>query len=284
MNRMCHEAFEIAADAHRYVREGLLLWDDVSQIDPPSCPALLVTQDGVFPVQCWVDRPSACDGDVVDKVEAVILSMPNGVLHVVSVKRDNALDPIDLGALRICPDADLAEHFHDLLERVETPMLRRFIGDVFSLRQVFQGFWEATAGTRHHAWAGGLARHSVEVAERVASDMSRSDPDSVMFTEAERDLAIAVSLLHDIGKTISYTADGFCTPRALMLGHEVLGVELMHKPLEALRVEQVDLADALTALLLSRTRFAQGRFHLEAIRQVISKADRDSARRGLARL
>lgn len=59
--------------------------------------------------------------------------------------------------------------------------------------------------------------------------------------------------------------------------HELLGAELIRKPLETLRVARSDPADAMTALLLSRTRFACSP-HLEAIREVVSKADRESAR------
>ena len=45
-----------------------------------------------------------------------------------------------------------------------------------------------------------------------------------------------------------------------------------------------ELADALTALLLSRTKFSYSRTRLQAIRDVICKADRDGARKGEARL
>ena len=91
------------------------------------------------------------------------------------------------------------------------------------------------------------------------------------------------ALLHDVGKTVSYTDEGYCNGRALTIGHELLGVELIHKPLAAWCADREDLADAMTALLLSRTRFACSSYRLEAIRQVVSKADRDSAVRGTNR-
>lgn len=40
------------------------------------------------------------------------------------------------------------------------------------------------------------------------------------------------------------------------MGHELLGVELIRKPLGALSAAQADLGSALTALLLSPTCFA----------------------------
>ena len=99
------------------------------------------------------------------------------------------------------------------------------------------------------------------------------------FGTAEYELGVIAALLHDVGKTVSYTEEGYCTERALTVGHELLGVELIRKPLDTLRAVRPDLADAMTALLLSRTRFACSPHWLEAIRDVVSKADRESAKR-----
>lgn len=50
------------------------------------------------------------------------------------------------------------------------------------------------------------------------------------------------------------------------------------------RTHAPELADALTALLLSRTKFFSSKFRLQAIREVTCRADKASARRGATRL
>lgn len=114
--------------------------------------------------------------------------------------------------------------------------------------------------------------------------MLRSGSTGVTFTALERDLGLVTALLHDVGKVICYTEEGYRTERARILGDEVLGLELIWKPLATLRANAPELADALTVLLLNRARFCSSRFRLQAIREVISRADRDSARQGATRL
>ena len=268
-----------AHDAYYFVREGVLLWDDSSnQVDPPF-HVRFVTQDGVYPVTSWVEPPLFGTPDVVDKVCAVILSLPNHQMYVVSAKRDNGIDPIEVMHAHLCTIPSVVVGIYELLQSIETPELRRLISDAFTLMPVFNGFWVSTAGSKHHSWSGGLAWHSLEVARDVARVMSSSTPKQLNFTGTEYELGVIAALLHDVGKTVSYTEEGYCTERALTIGHELLGVELIRKPLDTLSAARPDLADAMTALLLSRTRFACSRYRLEAIREVVSKADRESAKR-----
>ncbi|EIL96754.1 HD domain-containing protein [Rhodanobacter sp. 115] len=272
---------EIAAhqDAYRYRREGVLIWDIPPNKERPPYHASFVTQDGVYPLVSWVDPPLFSDPDVVDKVSAVILSLPNHQMYLVHAERDVTLDPIEVMDTHQCPIPSVVVDTYDLLQSITTPALRRFVSDVFSLVPVFHGFWTSTAGTKHHTWPGGLAWHSLAVANKVAGVMTSPAQKQVNFRGVEYELGVIAALLHDVGKTVSYTQSGYCNERALMIGHELLGVELIRKPLETLRTSRSDLADAMTVLLLSRTRFACGPHRLEAIREVISKADRESAKR-----
>src|SRR3546814_7913564 len=68
----------------------------------------------------------------------------------------------------------------------------------------------------HHARPGGLAVHSLEVAEDLAGHIGLSD--------TERDLGVAGALLHDIGKVWSYTPDMFPNSANLAMGHELIGL------------------------------------------------------------
>jgi hypothetical protein len=266
-------------DSYRYIREGVLLWDTSTSEAMAQQTVRLVTEDGVYPMTSWLEPPYLCDPHVVDKVCAVILSLPNNQMYLVSVQRDPSIDPIEVMPPALCPVPSVPMDVYELLQRIDTPALRRFVRDVFSLSSVFLPFWQVTAGSHHHAWPGGLAVHSLDVSLDVVDVMDSPTKRPVHFSRLEYELGMITALLHDVGKTVSYNGEGYCTERALVIGHELLGVELIRKPLDTLRAARADLADALTALLLSRTRFSNGRYRLEAIRQVVSKADRESAKR-----
>lgn len=269
-------------DSNSFLREGVLLWDRTLRENPPY-QARFVTDDGAYQVTCLVDPPLFGDPDIVDKVQAKILRQANDQLVVFHVQRDVSLDPLDVTPAHLCPFPSTVDSVRDLLDGITTPALRRLVSDVFSLKRVFSSFWTATAGREHHSWTGGLARHSVEVATRAARVMASPDQRQVDFTTVECEIGMVVALLHDIGKTVSYSRDGFSNARALVLGHELLGLELIRQPMDTLRAEQCDLADALSTLLLSRTRNSCGPYRLEPIRQVISHCDRASVARDRAK-
>ena len=174
-------------DCYRYIREGVLLWDE----ETPSHPLLpfsarFVTDEGVYPVTTWITRPTRTD--VVDKVCAVILSLPDHRMYLVSAQRGDAIDPIEMMHPGFCPLPPVVVNVQELLQTITTPELRRFVTDVFTLTPVFLGYWTASAGSKHHSWPGGLASHSMAVACEVAKVMRAATARKVNFTNVEYDL------------------------------------------------------------------------------------------------
>ncbi|EIL89195.1 hypothetical protein AB7849_18770 [Rhodanobacter sp. 115] len=278
------ETFDVQNQSNLYLREGVLLWD--TPLDHGEAPfrACFVLEEGLFPVQSWVAPTKPLDQDCIDKVTATLLVLPDDATYVLAMHRDEDLDPLTVTPRAWSHGTDVLPEIVVLLEWIESEALRRLVRDVFSLRRVFQSFWFETAGRWHHPNVGGLARHSLEVALAVQKALWSSGGTGVTFTALERDLGLVAALLHGVGKVLCYTEQGCRTERAQILGDEMLGLELIGKPLETLRANAPELADALTALLLSRTKFSCSRFRLSAIRDVISRADRDSARKGVVRL
>ena len=102
---------------------------------------------------------------------------------------------------------------------------------------------------RHHVYIGGLLEHTVGVAavcEAIAP----------LYPLANRDLLITGALLHDIGKVASYRlARSFeATDEGKLLGHLVLGVQMVEEKIARLRGETgfpEDLRLCLQHLLIS---------------------------------
>lgn len=77
------------------------------------------------------------------------------------------------------------------------------------------------ATTIHHAYPGGLAKHTLGVT-KTAMNLYRSYSDIVSL-----ELIIAGSILHDIGKIYEYTNDSQKSFEGLFVGHIPMGVSLL---------------------------------------------------------
>jgi 3'-5' exoribonuclease len=102
------------------------------------------------------------------------------------------------------------------------------------------------AKSMHHVYLGGLLEHSLAVAG-LADDICRRYPD------INRDLLVVGALLHDVGKVseLRYQRSFEYTDAGKLLGHIVIGVELVEEKLRSLRSFPKNLAIHLKHLLLS---------------------------------
>jgi len=283
MHRFTDKAVnDLANEPGVFTREGVLFWEADSPENATSYPVTLVTSDSVHPVTCWTSEPFLADPDKIFKVQATVFASASGTLHLLSFQQDDAIHPLEVTPERFCPVPGLVTDVYGLVEAIRTPELHQFVRDVFSLRAVFRRFWRASTEEQHLSWAGGLASHAADVAEVVALQMPSYFHWGKDFSQIECDLGIVTGLLHDIGKTASYDINGSLTERATVLGHQLLGVELLRGPLDTLRRSRPDLADAITVLLLSRTPGARDPYDLEAIMNFVSSADRFSLECGIS--
>ncbi len=135
--------------------------------------------------------------------------------------------------------AEMAAELNAVIEGVGDLPLRNL------LRVIFRGatlarFQQAPAAKKlHHAYIGGLIEHTLSVvgmAEKAAGH----------YPLVDRDMLIAGALLHDLAKIeeFDFARPPFgYTDRGRLVGHLVLGVELVRKAaaeVEGLRNEQVD--------------------------------------------
>jgi hypothetical protein len=159
-----------------------------------------------------------------------------------------------------------------LIGEIEADPLRLFVHRVFEDREIFSRFWTLPASARHHhAYPGGLAEHSVEVAQDISSQGQ--------ITGSERDLALAGALLHDIGKVWGYTADMFPSVAALAMGHELLGLARLEAHLKGLESLWADGAFAMRVLLSGCSRLRSDGSLPSALVTRIRAADQRSCER-----
>lgn len=141
-----------------------------------------------------------------------------------------------------CPIPGVLSRAKELIDGIAAVPLRNFVRAVLADRHVHSHFWTMGASRRHHhAGPGGLAQHSVEVAEDMAAHGQ--------LTTTEHDLGVAAGLLHDIGKVWSYTRDMFPSAEGLAMGHELTGLCRLEPHLRELEHHWSDGAFAMRVLL-----------------------------------
>jgi len=162
-------------------------------------------------------------------------------LGVVSLQRmaETAVDMADFMPASPRPLAEMAAELETVIAGINDPPLRAL------LRALFQGetlarFQRAPAAKKlHHAYIGGLIEHTLSIvgmAEKAAAH----------YPLIDRDTLVAGALVHDLAKIeeFDFSRPPFSyTDRGRLIGHLVLGVELVRQAaarVEGIGAEQVD--------------------------------------------
>ncbi len=141
---------------------------------------------------------------------------------------------------------ELTGSIRDAIDTITSPTIKDVLNAVIADPLVIERLpqWPA-AKTRHHAWLGGLAEHTVEmlqIADRVAR----------VYPQLDRDLLLAGVVLHDLGKLeeLDLQASIVYTDAGNLEGHMVQGVRILDRALAATGCEG-EIATLLRHLVLS---------------------------------
>jgi 3'-5' exoribonuclease len=150
---------------------------------------------------------------------------PQVKVELLRVLEPGEYDPACLIPVSPVGLTELGERLQRLVESVAEPALRALLERALDPeREPGRTYAVAPAAVRnHHAYRHGLLEHSVVVAEVAAAVAER-------FPAVDRDLVVAGALLHDIGKTLTYSSDplapGF-TDVGRLHGEIVIGHDLV---------------------------------------------------------
>lgn len=134
-----------------------------------------------------------------------------------------------------------------LLDSVQNKSLKELVKRIFSDKALVEGFKKAPAAvSMHHAYLGGLLEHTLSVA-KLAVQISDS------YRHINRDLLLVGAVLHDIGKTreLLFTRAFKYSDRGLLLGHLIIGSELVAKIAESIENFPPTLLSSLQHIILS---------------------------------
>ncbi|MFA4928209.1 MAG: HD domain-containing protein [Patulibacter sp.] len=152
----------------------------------------------------------------------------------IAIERVEPVAPADVDYAALVPGPErpveqIELRFRGLIDRTEDRWLRLLLERVFAADGAFwERFRLAPAAKHfHEAYPHGLLDHTVRVAEAVEALVP-------IFSGVDRDVAVAGSLLHDIGKAQAYTADPVApdmTELGRLEGHIVIGYEIVRRVL-----------------------------------------------------
>lgn len=212
-----------------------------------------------------MDRTGEVEGRVWDRVEELSglfdqddfvrvtgkASVYLGKMQLVVQRLEKiAEQEVDLGdylPVSSRPVEEMLAELRQLVTSLETPHYRQLMESFLADDEFLQHYIQAPAAkTIHHAYLGGLLEHSLAVAQ-LADDIGRRYPG------VQRDLLLTGALLHDIGKVaeLCYERSFGYTDTGKLLGHIVIGVEMVEAKLRELENFPVPAGLLLKHLLLS---------------------------------
>ena len=165
----------------------------------------------------------------------------NGRLQL-TVKRLKVLDE-DPGKYMKKPDIDLnrlIQQLDEYIAQIQDDCIQRLVSRILS-GPTRDAFIKSTAAKKiHHNYQGGLLEHTITVAS-LCLEAAR------FYPYLNRDLLISGALLHDVGKikefemagTFKYSTSG------RLIGHIVMGNEMVGEAIKDLRQEGVDFPEEL---------------------------------------
>jgi 3'-5' exoribonuclease len=145
---------------------------------------------------------------------------------------------------------DIEEMFLSLMNivnTIENRFLRLLLNNIFGDTELMKIFKHVPAAKGfHHAYIGGLLEHTLSVARLLIKCADH-------YEKIDRDLLLTGGILHDIGKTceLSYSSIIEYTDEGRLVGHIVLGVELLDRRLFEIEDFPDELALKLRHILLS---------------------------------
>ncbi len=158
---------------------------------------------------------------------------------------------VELARFIPCTSGDIeamAAELVVLAKSVDDPFVRKLLLKFFHDDVFFEIFKKAPAAkSMHHAYLGGLLEHTLHVA-RLADKVCG------LYPSINRSLLMAGAILHDVGKVeeLSVSSSLFdYTDQGRLMGHMVLGVEMVHNKAGKIKDFPPELAMRIKHLILS---------------------------------
>lgn len=215
---------------------------------------ILQDKTGVMDGKIWDPNSLGIDDfDALDYIEVMgdVTSFAGAMqLNIKRVRKatEGEFNPADYLPVSENSTADMYRQLLGMIESIKNPYLAGLLRKLFVEDKEFQKAFEghSAAKTVHHGFIGGLLEHTLSVA-RLCEYMAGAYP------IINRDLLLSAALLHDVGKTRELSAFPMndYTDEGQLLGHIVIGSQMVHDLARELPEFPVDLENQLVHCILA---------------------------------
>jgi len=211
------------------------------------------------------DKTGEIDGRVWDNAEALSSAFKRGDVIFIKAKAtsyrdvtqltitniavldDDAVDPADYSPQSRSDRDEMFGALKEIVSSVANPSLRALLDALFDDPEIAGALRTAPAAKGfHHSYIGGLLEHTLSVTRVL-------DAIVPFYPQADRDLVITGGILHDIGKIseLSFTKMIDYTDEGRLIGHIVLGLELLNRKIAGIEGFPENLAMKLRHIMVS---------------------------------
>ena len=169
------------------------------------------------------------------------------VIQELTRLKEESVDLADFLPVSQRPVAEMLEELRTRVASLSDRNLRALMEAFLADQAFLQAYTRAPAAKgMHHVYLGGLLEHSLAVATLAVDICGR-------YPGLNRDLLLVGALLHDAGKVeeLRYARSFEYTDAGKLLGHIVIGVEMVEEKLRGIPEFPRELAILLKHLLLS---------------------------------
>ncbi len=162
------------------------------------------------------------------KIDGIVLTYQNDLqLKITKIRKstEGEFDPADYIPTTDKDISQLYAQILDYIKKIGNSYIRQLLENIIIKNEHVNKAFTSHSAARHmhHSYMGGLCEHTLSVVQ-ICDFMSGR------YKYVNRDILIAVAMLHDIGKVfeLSEFPENDYTDDGELLGHLVMGAELIH--------------------------------------------------------
>lgn len=185
------------------------------------------------------------------KIDANAIIYQNEIqLNVRKIRRsmEGEFDPAEYIPCSEKDPAKLLEKLSVYIKNIENKFIKALLEEIFYKNEYIKKRFisHSAAKSIHHSYMGGLVEHTLSVVE-ICDFMSGR------YKYVNKDLLIAIAMLHDVGKLYElseFPANDY-TDQGQLLGHIFMGAELVQKSADKIEGFPQDLSNLIKHCILS---------------------------------
>lgn len=177
----------------------------------------------------------------------IFQNRPQLTIHKITPVADTEVDYGDYFPASTRDRDEMLAELRGWIASIGNPHLRGLLEAIFADEEIALAYRTAPAAKSvHHAWLGGLIEHVLSLCHLAKFTASH-------YKEIDLDLLVAGVILHDIGKTreLSYARGFQYTTQGQLLGHIVIGMQIVQDKLRQFPDFPAPLRDLLMHMILS---------------------------------